>query len=166
MSNKRTREGITRNIRSVFDAWLYAVTALTAFAFLIAGIFMLFNPRGTEIANMILMELPKVIVASFLVAIGVLLFLASGFGFKRLYNDKKSSVQSPQPFLGGLKTLTSEQISTSIGNMKDLTPEQIRMLVWGFISEVGDRNPSNTKAVIALLDQLVKRKRIPKKRRY
>jgi transcriptional regulator with XRE-family HTH domain len=30
----------------------------------------------------------------------------------------------------------------------------------------GDRNPSNTKAVLALLDQLVRRKRIPKMKRY
>lgn len=30
----------------------------------------------------------------------------------------------------------------------------------------GDRNPSNTKALLSLLDQLLKRKRIPKKRRY
>jgi len=30
----------------------------------------------------------------------------------------------------------------------------------------GDRQPNNTKAVLALLDQLAKRKRIPKKRRY
>ncbi len=30
----------------------------------------------------------------------------------------------------------------------------------------GDRRPSNTKAVLALLDLLAKRKRIPKKRRY
>jgi len=30
----------------------------------------------------------------------------------------------------------------------------------------GDRNPNNTKAVIMLLDKLIKRKRIPKKRRY
>jgi len=30
----------------------------------------------------------------------------------------------------------------------------------------GDRNPNNTKAVLMLLDQLVRRKRIPKKRRY
>ena len=32
--------------------------------------------------------------------------------------------------------------------------------------KAGDRNPSNAKAVIALLCQLTKRKRIPKKRRY
>jgi transcriptional regulator with XRE-family HTH domain len=30
----------------------------------------------------------------------------------------------------------------------------------------GDRNPNNTKALLLLLDQLLKRKRIPKKRRY
>lgn len=30
----------------------------------------------------------------------------------------------------------------------------------------GDRQPNNTKAVLALLDQLLKRKRIPPKRRY
>lgn len=30
----------------------------------------------------------------------------------------------------------------------------------------GDRNPNNKKGVLMLLDKLVKRKRIPKKRRY
>lgn len=30
----------------------------------------------------------------------------------------------------------------------------------------GDRHPSNTKAVLALLNQLIKRKRVPKRRRY
>jgi len=29
-----------------------------------------------------------------------------------------------------------------------------------------DRHPNNSKAILALLDQLAKRKRIPKKRRY
>ena len=32
--------------------------------------------------------------------------------------------------------------------------------------KVGDRNPSNAKAVLVLLGQLIKRKRIPKRRRY
>lgn len=32
--------------------------------------------------------------------------------------------------------------------------------------KAGDRNPANEKAVLAMLDQLAKRKRIPKKRRY
>lgn len=32
--------------------------------------------------------------------------------------------------------------------------------------KAGDRNPSNAKAVFVLLDQLIKRKRIPKRRRY
>ena len=32
--------------------------------------------------------------------------------------------------------------------------------------KVGHRNPSNLKAVLNLLDQLDKRKRIPKKKRY
>jgi transcriptional regulator with XRE-family HTH domain len=32
--------------------------------------------------------------------------------------------------------------------------------------KAGDRNPSNLKAVLNLLDQLNKRKRIPKKKRY
>jgi len=32
--------------------------------------------------------------------------------------------------------------------------------------KAGDRQPSNTKAVLTLLDHIVKRKRIPKKRRY
>lgn len=32
--------------------------------------------------------------------------------------------------------------------------------------KAGDRNPSNARAVVVLLDQLAKRKRIPKKRRY
>lgn len=32
--------------------------------------------------------------------------------------------------------------------------------------KAGDRQPSNVKAILALLDQITKRKRIPKKRRY
>ena len=32
--------------------------------------------------------------------------------------------------------------------------------------KAGDRYPSNTKAVLTLLDQLLERKRIPKQRRY
>jgi len=32
--------------------------------------------------------------------------------------------------------------------------------------KAGDRHPSNTKAILLLLDQLAKQKRIPKKRRY
>ena len=32
--------------------------------------------------------------------------------------------------------------------------------------KAGGRNPSNVKAVVVLLDQLAKQKRIPKKRRY
>ena len=32
--------------------------------------------------------------------------------------------------------------------------------------KAGDRNPSNAKAVLVLLDQLAGRKRIPKRRRY
>ncbi len=32
--------------------------------------------------------------------------------------------------------------------------------------KAGDRYPSNVKAVLTLLDQLLKRKRIPKQRRY
>ncbi len=32
--------------------------------------------------------------------------------------------------------------------------------------KVGDRQPSNTKAVLTMIDQITKRKRIPKKRRY
>ena len=32
--------------------------------------------------------------------------------------------------------------------------------------KAGDRKPNNVKAVLVLLDQLAKRKRIPKKRRY
>lgn len=32
--------------------------------------------------------------------------------------------------------------------------------------KAGDRKPSNIKAILALLDQIAKRKRIPKKRRY
>ena len=32
--------------------------------------------------------------------------------------------------------------------------------------KAGDRNPSNARAILVLLDQLIKRKRIPKKRRY
>lgn len=32
--------------------------------------------------------------------------------------------------------------------------------------KAGDRYPSNTKAVLMLLDQLLERKRIPKQRRY
>lgn len=42
----------------------------------------------------------------------------------------------------------------------DITPNAIEK--W----KSGDRNPSNTKAVLTLLDQILKRKRIPKKRRY
>jgi hypothetical protein len=42
----------------------------------------------------------------------------------------------------------------------DVTPNAVEK--W----KSGDRNPSNTKAVLILLDQLAKRKRIPKKRRY
>ncbi len=30
----------------------------------------------------------------------------------------------------------------------------------------GDRSPANSKAVLAMLDEIIKRKRIPKKRRY
>ena len=32
--------------------------------------------------------------------------------------------------------------------------------------KAGDRQPSNSKAILTLLDQIAKRKRIPKKRRY
>jgi len=32
--------------------------------------------------------------------------------------------------------------------------------------KAGDRHPSNTKAILLLLDQLAKRRHIPKKRRY
>lgn len=32
--------------------------------------------------------------------------------------------------------------------------------------KAGDRNPSNAKAVFVLLDQVIKRKRIPKRRRH
>lgn len=32
--------------------------------------------------------------------------------------------------------------------------------------KAGDRQPSNGKAILALLDQIAKRKRIPKKKRY
>jgi transcriptional regulator with XRE-family HTH domain len=32
--------------------------------------------------------------------------------------------------------------------------------------KAGDRNPSNVKAVLVMLDQIGKRKRIPKKKRY
>jgi transcriptional regulator with XRE-family HTH domain len=32
--------------------------------------------------------------------------------------------------------------------------------------KAGDRQPSNAKAVLTLLDQIAKRKRIPKQRRY
>ena len=32
--------------------------------------------------------------------------------------------------------------------------------------KAGDRQPSNGKAILTLLDQIAKRKRIPKKRRY
>lgn len=32
--------------------------------------------------------------------------------------------------------------------------------------KAGDRQPSNSKATLALIDQIAKRKRIPKKRRY
>jgi transcriptional regulator with XRE-family HTH domain len=32
--------------------------------------------------------------------------------------------------------------------------------------KAGDRNPSNVKAILVLFDQLARRKRIPKKRRY
>lgn len=32
--------------------------------------------------------------------------------------------------------------------------------------KAGDRQPNNTKAVLTLLEQITKRKRIPKKRRY
>jgi ribosome-binding protein aMBF1 (putative translation factor) len=42
----------------------------------------------------------------------------------------------------------------------DVTPNAVEK--W----KSGDRSPSNTKAVLTLLDQLAKRKRIPKKRRY
>ena len=42
----------------------------------------------------------------------------------------------------------------------DITPNAVEK--W----KAGDRHPSNTKAILSLLDQLAKRKRIPKKRRY
>jgi len=42
----------------------------------------------------------------------------------------------------------------------DVTPNAVEK--W----KSGDRSPSNTKAVLTLIDQLAKRKRIPKKRRY
>jgi len=42
----------------------------------------------------------------------------------------------------------------------DVTPNAVEK--W----KSGDRNPSNTKAVLALLDQLAKRKRIPPMKRY
>ena len=42
----------------------------------------------------------------------------------------------------------------------DMTPNAIEK--W----KAGDRYPSNTKAIFLLLDQLAKRKRVPKKRRY
>lgn len=42
----------------------------------------------------------------------------------------------------------------------DVTPNAVEK--W----KSGDRNPSNTKAILILLDQLDKRKRIPKKKRY
>jgi len=42
----------------------------------------------------------------------------------------------------------------------DVTPNAVEK--W----KSGDRSPSNTKAVLTLLAQLAKRKRIPKKRRY
>ena len=32
--------------------------------------------------------------------------------------------------------------------------------------KAGDRHPSNTKAILLLLDQLARRRRVPKKRRY
>ena len=32
--------------------------------------------------------------------------------------------------------------------------------------KAGDRQPSNAKAILMLLEQLLKRKRVPKKRRY
>ncbi len=32
--------------------------------------------------------------------------------------------------------------------------------------KAGDRQPNNSKAILTLLDQIAKRKRIPKKRRY
>lgn len=32
--------------------------------------------------------------------------------------------------------------------------------------KAGDRHPSNTKATLLLLDQLARRRRVPKKRRY
>ena len=32
--------------------------------------------------------------------------------------------------------------------------------------KAGDRQPANSKAILAMLDQLTKRRRIPKKRRY
>ena len=32
--------------------------------------------------------------------------------------------------------------------------------------KAGDRQPSNAKAILAMLEQITKRKRIPKKRRY
>ena len=42
----------------------------------------------------------------------------------------------------------------------DITPNAVEK--W----KAGDRYPSNTKAILSLLDQLAKRKHIPKKRRY
>ena len=42
----------------------------------------------------------------------------------------------------------------------DITPNTVEK--W----KSGNRHPSNAKAVLSLLDQLAKRKRIPKKRRY
>jgi len=49
---------------------------------------------------------------------------------------------------------------TALADELSVTPNAVEK--W----KSGGRYPSNTKAVLAFLDQLVKRKRIPKKRRY
>ncbi len=48
----------------------------------------------------------------------------------------------------------------AIAGELDVTPNAVEK--W----QAGDRHPNSAKAIFALLDQLAKQKRIPKKRRY
>jgi len=79
------------NIGKSFSGGIEVVSCLSSIIFIFAGVFMCIDPTG-KIAQLLIMEFPRLAVAIFFTVVGMLLFYSTVLAIQRRTRDKKDTI--------------------------------------------------------------------------
>ncbi len=86
------------NIGKAFSGGVEVVSCLSSIIFIFAGVFMFIDPSG-KIAQLLIMEFPRLAIAIFLTVVGMLLLYSTVLAIKRRKRDKKDTITKNSQFI-------------------------------------------------------------------